>query len=43
VDAESTNIWEDEVCMELLKGGVIPDIADLKAGRRARKRAIKYC
>jgi hypothetical protein len=29
VDAESIDIWEDEVCLELLKGGVIPDTADL--------------
>ncbi len=38
-DAKSMDIWEDEVCLELLKGGVIPDTADPQAPRRARKRA----
>jgi hypothetical protein len=28
VDTESMDIWEDEVCLQLLKGGVIPDTAD---------------
>ncbi len=43
VDAESMDIWEDEVYLELLKGGVIPDTADLQAGKRTRKRATDYC
>ncbi len=43
VDAESIDIWEDEVCLELLKGGVIPDTADLQAGKRVKKRATDYC
>jgi hypothetical protein len=43
VDIGSTDIWEDEVCLELLKGGVIPDIADLKTSKSARKRATNYC
>jgi hypothetical protein len=43
VDAESMDIWEDEVCLELLKGGVIPDTADLQVGKRTRKRATDYC
>jgi hypothetical protein len=42
VDAESMDIWEDEVCLELLKGGVIPNIVDLQACKKARKRAAKY-
>ncbi len=29
--------------MELLKGGVIPDTANLQAGKRARKRVTDYC
>jgi hypothetical protein len=28
-DASNTNIWEDEVCLGLLKEGVIPDTTDL--------------
>jgi hypothetical protein len=43
VDAESIDIWEDEVCLELLKGGVIPETTDLQEGKRARKRAANYC
>ncbi len=30
-DVSNTDIWEDEVCLGLLKEGVIPDITDLKA------------
>jgi hypothetical protein len=30
-DASNTDIWEDEVCLGLLKEGVIPDTADLQA------------
>jgi hypothetical protein len=43
VDAESMDVWEDEVCLQLLNGGVIPDTADPQAGKRARKRATDYC
>jgi hypothetical protein len=42
-DASNTDIWEDEVCLGLLKEGVILDIADLQASKRARKRATYYC
>jgi hypothetical protein len=42
-DASNTDIWEDEVCLGLLKEGVIPDTADLQASKRARKRANHYC
>jgi hypothetical protein len=42
-DAVSNDIWENEVCLELLKGGVIPNTADLQTIKRARKRAIDYC
>ncbi len=42
-DVASNDIWEDEVCLELLKGGVIPNIADLQTSKRARKRATDYC
>jgi hypothetical protein len=43
VDAESMDIWEDEVYLQLLKGNVIPDTADPQVGKRARKRATDYC
>jgi hypothetical protein len=43
VDAESMDVWEDEVCLQLLKGGVIPDTVDPQAGKRARKKATNYC
>jgi hypothetical protein len=42
-DASNTDIWEDEVCLGLLKKGVIPDTTDLQASKRARKRATHYC
>ncbi len=42
-DSSKTDIWEDEICLGLLKEGVIPDIVDLQASKRARKRATDYC
>jgi hypothetical protein len=42
-DASNTDIWEDEICLGLLKEGVIPDATDLQASKRARKRATYYC
>jgi hypothetical protein len=42
-DASDTDIWEDEICLGLLKEGVIPNTTDLQASKRARKRAIYYC
>ncbi len=41
-DSSKTDIWEDEICLGLLKG-VIPNTVDLQASKRARKRAIDYC
>jgi hypothetical protein len=38
-DASNTDIWEDEVCLGLLKEGVISDTTNLQA----RKRATYYC
>ncbi len=38
-----TDIWEDEICLGLLKEGVIPDTVDLHASKRARKKATDYC
>ncbi len=42
-DASNTDIWEDEICLGLLQEGVIPDIADLQASKRTRKKATYYC
>jgi hypothetical protein len=42
-EAEGTDIWEDEVCMEILRGGDVPETTDLHVGKRARKRATNYC
>jgi hypothetical protein len=41
-DSSKTDIWEDEICLGLLKEGVIPDTIDLQASKRARKRATNY-
>jgi len=42
-DTSKTDIWEDAVCMGLLKEGFIPDTIDLQESKRARKRAMHYC
>ncbi len=42
-DSSKTDIWEDEICLGLLKEGVIPDTVDLQVSKRARKRATYYC
>jgi hypothetical protein len=42
-DSSKTDIWEDEICLGLLKEGVIPDTVHLRASKRARKRATYYC
>jgi hypothetical protein len=42
-DTSKTDIWEDAVCMGLLKEGFIPDTVDLQEARRAKKRAKQYC
>jgi hypothetical protein len=41
-DTSKTDIWEDAVCMGLLKEGFIPDAIDLQESKRARKRAMHY-
>ncbi len=40
--ASNTNVWEDEVCMRLLKEGSIPDTIGPQESKRARKRAVQY-
>jgi hypothetical protein len=42
-DTSKTDIWEDEICLGLLKEGVIPNTVDLQVSKRARKRATYYC
>jgi hypothetical protein len=42
-DTSKTDIWEDAVCMGLLKEGFIPDTVDLQEAKRAKKRAKQYC
>jgi len=37
------NIWEDAICLGLLKEGILPDTIDLEESKRARKRASNYC
>jgi hypothetical protein len=43
VGAKYIDIWEDVVCLELLKDGLLPDAVELEESKRARKRAINYC
>jgi len=42
-DTSKTYIWEDVVCMGLLKEGFIPETVDLQESKRAKKRARQYC
>jgi len=42
-DTSKTDIWEDAVCMGLLKEGFIPNAINLQESKRARKRAMHYC
>jgi len=42
-DTSKTDIWEDAVCMGLLKEGFIPDIVNLQEAKRAKKWAKQYC
>jgi hypothetical protein len=37
------NIWEDAVCLELLKDSSLLDTVELEESKRARKRVINYC
>jgi hypothetical protein len=38
-----THIWEDEVCLRLLREGIIRDMVDPQASKRARRRVTHYC
>jgi len=43
LDAKCIDIWEDAVCLGLLKNGTLPDSMDLEESKRARKRVSNYC
>jgi hypothetical protein len=43
VDAANTDIWVDEICLGLLKEGILPDTVDPQAKKRAMKRTTNYC
>ncbi len=43
VVAKCIDIWEDAVCLELLKDGSLPDKVKLEESKKARKRVINYC
>jgi hypothetical protein len=42
-DTSKIDIWEDEVCLRLLREGIIPDTVDPHASKRARRRVTHYC
>ncbi|CAK9249642.1 unnamed protein product [Sphagnum jensenii] len=42
-DTSKNDIWEDEVCLRLLREGIIPDTVDPQTSKRARRRVIHYC
>jgi len=42
MDAKCIDIWEDAVCLGLLKNGALPDSVDLEKNKRARKRVSNY-
>jgi len=43
MDAKCIDIWEDAVCLGLLKNDALPDSMDLEESKRARKRVSNYC
>ncbi len=42
VGAKCIDIWENAVCLELLKDGPLPNTVELEESKRARKRVINY-
>ncbi len=38
MDIKNIDIWEDTICMGLLREGILPDIMDLEENKRARKK-----
>jgi hypothetical protein len=43
MDTKNIDMWEDTICMGLLREGILPDIVDLEESKRAKKRIINYC
>jgi hypothetical protein len=43
MDVKCIDIWEDAVCLGLLKNDALPDSMDLEESKRARKRVSNYC
>jgi hypothetical protein len=43
IEANAPDIWQDEICMTLLKEGMLPELVDPGEGKRVRKRAEHYC
>jgi hypothetical protein len=43
MDAKCIDIWEDAVCLGLLKNDALPDLVDLEESKRARKKVSNYC
>jgi hypothetical protein len=41
-DARHNDIWKDATCMDLLQGGMLPNIVDLVESKRARNRILNY-
>ncbi len=36
------DIWEDVTCMDLLRGGMLPDTVDPVESKRAKQRILNY-
>jgi len=43
MDAKCIDIWEDAVCLGLLKNDALLDSVDLEESKRARLRVSNYC
>ncbi len=43
VEVRGSDIWQDATCMALLREGMLPEMIELKEGKRARKRVEHYC
>ncbi len=43
MDTNNIDIWEDTICMGVLREGIQLDVVDLEKSKRARKRIINYC
>jgi len=42
MDTKCIDIWEDAVCLGLLKNDALPNSVDLQESKRARKRVSNY-